>query len=68
MITGLPRTTTRTQWKWLWRQFRITVREAMKAHTDMIVFGTGACLISEDEPDLIRHIPIAEFHDRMARA
>lgn len=32
----------------------------MKAYMDVIVFGTGAVLIT-DEPDYIKHIPIEEI-------
>jgi hypothetical protein len=30
---------------------------------DTMIFGTGAVLISPDEPDFIRHVPIEELSE-----
>jgi len=53
-------TTPRQRWKAWYRQYRIIRREALKAATDVMFFGTGFVMITT-EPDYIRHIPVEQI-------
>ena len=57
-ITDVPRTTTRAMWKFIYRLYRISAREAEKAYMDTVIYGTGVVKFDEGEP---RHIPYEEF-------
>lgn len=41
-------------WKWYYRQLRIIRRETIKAHFDMMIYGTGFVRISDD--GFVNHI------------
>lgn len=42
-------------WKYLYRRFRIVIRETRKVQTDLILFGTA--FSETDDEGLVRHIP-----------
>lgn len=60
MLTLPHRKFNRATWKYLYRQYRIVVRESWKAHMDMVLFGSGYVKIGSDIPDYIRHVPIED--------
>lgn len=61
MFENIPRSFNRAQWKFLYRQYRIVRREALKASMDMMIYGSGIVEIGEHVPDGIRHIKRKEL-------
>jgi hypothetical protein len=49
----------KAQWKVFYRMLRIHRREASKAWTDMLLFGSGWLDLSGPEP---RHVPYMEMY------
>ena len=54
-LSGLPRTTTKAEWKWFYRLSRVTARESEKVQLDMMLFGTGFMMLRNGEDPC--HVP-----------
>lgn len=63
MFENIPRSLNRAQWKFLYRQYRIARREALKASMDMGIYGIGIVKVGERVPNGIRHIKTQEFFE-----
>ena len=49
----------RERWKMAWRTIRVMKREALKAHCDLMIYGTGViCIPKTGDP---HHIPLREI-------
>jgi hypothetical protein len=48
------------QWKKFYRTLRIVRREAYKVTLDMMIYGTGTMMVSDDGSDP-KHVPIEEM-------
>lgn len=56
MLTFPHRKFNKAIWKYLYRRFRIAIRETIKINTDLILFGTA--FSDTDDEGLVRHISI----------
>lgn len=50
---------THKEWKVWYRQYRIILRETAKARLDVMIYGSGYVMIT-NEPDYIQHIPLQD--------
>lgn len=55
MLTFPHRKFNKAIWKYLYRRFRIIMRETTKINTELVLFGTA--FSDTDNEGLIRHIP-----------
>lgn len=63
-LSGLSRSTTRDQWKRLYRYARVTLRESIKASFDTVFYGTGIIrFLPNGDPE---HVPLADFRPSLA--
>lgn len=58
MLTFPHRKYNKAIWKYLYRRFRIALRETTKINEDLIIFGNAFSDI--DDEGLVRHIPADE--------
>lgn len=58
MLTFPHRKHNKAIWKYLYRRFRIIIRETTKINRDLIIFGNAFSEI--DDEGLVRHIPTSE--------
>lgn len=58
-LSGLPRSTPRPLWKFLYRRTRVAAREAEKVWIDMSIYGSGYIQFNHDADP--KHIPIQEI-------
>ena len=55
-LSGFPRTTPRSVWKYVYRLYRVHQRELEKAQIDMLLYGSSfMCYPDDGDP---KHIPL----------